>query len=89
MKIAIKLINEEIERKTIFLKAENDIVYMRELQKDIDVLTDAVKKLTIPVVVKQSKQLICADCNGEGGFQFSIDPDDCKLCDTCKGSGAT
>jgi len=52
MKLAIKLINEEIERKTIFLKAENDIVYIRELQKDIDVLTDAVKKLTIPVVSK-------------------------------------
>lgn len=57
MKLAIKLINEEIERKTIFLKADNDINYICSLQKDIDELTDAVKELTIPVVISSSREL--------------------------------
>lgn len=51
MNIAIKLLEEEIERQTIFLKAESDPEYIVKIQKDIDILNDAVKKLTIPVVV--------------------------------------
>ena len=45
MKIAIKLLNEEIERKTIFLKAENNVEFILKYQKEIDILTDAIKKL--------------------------------------------
>lgn len=30
---------------------------------------------------------LCPECNGEGGFQFSQDPDDCELCSQCNGSG--
>ena len=48
MKVAIKILNEEIERKTILLKAESNTEFSRTYQKDIDVLTDAVKTLTIP-----------------------------------------
>jgi len=51
----------------------------------IDEATD--KLLLLHNVIEQSEQLICDECNGEGGFQMSEDPDDCEICYTCKGKG--
>ena len=30
---------------------------------------------------------VCPECNGDGAFQFSQDPEDGCFCDKCKGSG--
>ena len=40
------------------------------------------------VKVEQSETpVICPFCNGEGGFQFSSNPDDGEICSACKGKG--
>lgn len=45
MEIAIKLLKEEIERKTIFLKAETELEYIIILTKEISVLKQAINYL--------------------------------------------
>ena len=47
MKEAIKLIEQEIERQTIFLKAETDPDFVVDIAKKIEGLKRAVKKLNI------------------------------------------
>ena len=32
-------------------------------------------------------KLKCPNCNGEGGFQYSENPEDCDVCPLCFGSG--
>ncbi len=47
MKEAVKLIEQEIERQTIFLKAETDVDFIVDIAKKIERLRNAIKKLTI------------------------------------------
>ena len=51
------------------------------LRESLEMAIEALSNQTPPI------KDVCPECNGDGAFQFSQDPEDGCFCDKCKGSG--
>lgn len=64
---------------------QDSIPEMSTAELIVDAFIKSNEELSTPT--KSETPVICPECNGEGGFQFSQDPDDCEACPKCNGRG--
>ncbi len=72
--------NIELKHRTLFKWIDEDVININEY-------LELVKLILHNVSINEERVALCANCNGEGGFQFSQNPDDCELCGCCNGTG--
>ena len=78
---------KEIEERIKLLQKEPTDINIGKIS-ELTLIVQRLKVLIVPVVsLPKGELLLCTTCNGEGGFQFSVNPDDCDVCLDCNGRG--